>query len=157
MMVSGSEISGREIEVSLNGELDISSSKIKLDEGIVTNDGGKFRIRGSVVESGRTCINKDGYEILECRDSELRGENGLVFIEGDSNIIDGVKIYSRDNGILLNGESEADLKRVEITSEETGIRYEGERIEKLESIKIKAREAVSIGGGELEVTGNDIS
>ncbi len=156
MKVSGSEISGREIEVSLNGELDISSSKIKLDEGIVTNDGGKFRIRGSVVESGRTCINKDGYEILECRDSELRGENGLVFIEGDSNIIDGVKIYSRDNGILLNGESEADLKRVEITSEETGIRYEGERIEKLESIKIKAREAVSIGGGELEVTGSEI-
>ncbi|MDD3729434.1 MAG: hypothetical protein PHI20_00185, partial [Endomicrobiaceae bacterium] len=118
--------------------------------------GGKLNVIGSKIKSGNTCIKKEGFEVIECEDTEIEGISGIVIEEGICNVLRGVKVKSRQNGILIKGESRAELEEVEIESGLLGLNIDGNNYERIEGIKIKAEEAIDVGSGELEIIDSDI-
>ncbi|GAB1401826.1 hypothetical protein MASR1M68_07370 [Elusimicrobiota bacterium] len=151
-----SKAKGREINISGSGELDIEGSNIELEDGIDILESGKLRLITSDIKSRNVAIRQEGFEIMECLDSELKGIKGIVIDDGQNHIFKRIKINSSSIAVLINAISSAYLESVEIDSEGAGIRLEGDRKEKFDSIKIKALESIEVNNGEIEITNSEL-
>ncbi|MDD4166736.1 MAG: hypothetical protein PHN29_06905, partial [Endomicrobiaceae bacterium] len=112
-----SEIEGESVNVRESGEIFMSAVKAELEEGIDVTGGGKLNVIGSKIKSENTCIKKEGFEVIECEDTEIEGINGIVIEEGRYNKFRRVAVKSEESGLLIKDRSEVEMEGMEIESE----------------------------------------